>query len=288
MNSSVAAGLSAFQQAQAWASASKEPSSSFPGIASLDSVDVVGLKLGTFWTDRPAVWFAQAEAQFKIKNITVESTKFHHVLVALDNQTSGEVEHVITDPPVDTPYSTLKEALLEAYERTPAQKDREFMAIRSLGDLTPSAMLRKMRRLRPKAEHDSTIFRWSFLRVIPLDVSNILIVMEDEPLDVLAKKADRILEQRSDAPGSVAAIAAPAVNSSPSLLSIGEVDAVRRFLRGDSRPPATRDDDRGTRGAPFTCRNHAKWGSKAFSCKPGCLFADIPLAKRQGNSNAGR
>ena len=167
------------------------------------------------------------------------------------------------------------------------------MAIRSLGDLTPSAMLRKMRRLRPKSEHDSTIFRWSFLRVLPLDVSNILIVIEDEPLDVLAKKADRILEQRSDAPGSVAAIASPAVNPSPSLLSIGEVDMVRRFLRGDGRPPS-RDDDRGTCGTsaggatPFTCRNHAKWGSKAFSCKPGCLFADIPLARRQGNSNAGR
>ena len=98
---------------------------------------------------------------------------------------------------------------MEAYERTPAQKDCEFMTIRSLGDLTPSAMLRKMRRLRPKTEHSSTIFRWSFLRVLPLEVSNILVVMEDEPLDVLARKADRILEQRSDAPGSVAAITAP-------------------------------------------------------------------------------
>ena len=59
VNLSVAAGLSAFTQAQA--SASKEPSAtSVPGIASLDSVDVVGLKLGTFWTDRPAAWFAQA------------------------------------------------------------------------------------------------------------------------------------------------------------------------------------------------------------------------------------
>ena len=165
------------------------------------------------------------------------------------------------------------------------------MMIRSLGDLTPSAMLRKMCRLRPKTEHESTIFRWSFLRVLPLEVSNILIVMEDQPLDVLAKKADRILEQRTDAPSSVAAIATSAGNPSSPLLSVGEVDAVRRFLRGDARA-APRDDDRGARGptpgTPFTCRNHAKWGPKAFSCKPGCLFAEIPLAKRQGNSNAGR
>ena len=49
VNSSVAAGLSAFTQAQA--SASKDPpatASSVAGISSLASVDVVGLKLGTF------------------------------------------------------------------------------------------------------------------------------------------------------------------------------------------------------------------------------------------------
>ena len=218
-NSSVAAGLSAFTQAQAQASTTPQAPPSVPGISSLDSVDVVGLKLGTFWTDRPAVWFAQAESQFVIKKISVESTMFHHVLVALDNRTSGEVEHIIMDPPVDKPYTELKEALLEAYEKTPAQKDREFMAIRTLGDLTPSAMLR----LRPKAEHESTIFRWSFLRVLPLDVSNILVIMEDESLDTLAKKADKILEQRADAPGSVAAISP---SSSSPLLSICEVNAV--------------------------------------------------------------
>ena len=80
------------------------------------------------------------------------------------------------------------------------------MAIPTLGDLTPSAMLLKMRRLRPQVEHDSTILRWSFLWVLPLEVSNILVVMEDESLDILAKKADKILDQRANAPGSVAAI----------------------------------------------------------------------------------
>ena len=295
VNSSVAAGISAFSEAQkvsASTSSAGATPPSVPGIAALDSVDVVGLKLGTFWTDSPAVWFSQAEAQFIIKKITVESTMFHHVLVALDNKTSGEVEHVMTDPPADRPYSALKEALLEAYEKTPAQKDREFMAIRTLGDLTPSAMLRKMCRLRPKAEHSSTIFRWSFLRILPLDVSNILVVLEDEPLDVLAKKADRIMEQRVDAPGSVAAIHSsnPSTSSPPShgLLSIGEVDAVRRLLRQDGRGhPRGADDRSGAREPPFTCRNPAKWGTKSFSCRPGCLFADLPLARKPGNANAG-
>ena len=91
VNSSVAAGLSAFTQAQAATAppASATPTSAIAGVSALDSVDVVGLKLGTFWTDRPIVCFKQAESQFTIKKISVESTMFHHVLVALDNKTCG-------------------------------------------------------------------------------------------------------------------------------------------------------------------------------------------------------
>ena len=120
---------------------------------------------------------------------------FNHVLIALDNRTSGEVEHVIDNPDPTKPYTALKTALMEAYGKTPLQKDREYNSIRSLGELTPSAMLRKMRRLRPPEEHSSQLFRFTFFRVLPLDVSNILVVLEDESLDVLAKKADKIMDQ---------------------------------------------------------------------------------------------
>ena len=292
VNSSVAAGISAFQQAQASTSSSStlSPANTVAGtIAGVESVDIVGLKLSTFWTDRPSIWFKQAEAQFLLKKITTESTKYHHVLVALDNRTSAEVEHVIAaDPPEEKPYTALKAALLDAFERTPAQMDREFMAIKSLGDLTPTALLRKMRRLRPKVEHESALFRFGFFRVLPTEISNILVVFEHESLDVLAKKADRILEQKNDAPGSVAAISTEFSHQ----LSIGEVDAVRRFFRGDTRGADSRDSG-GNRSSrpeanPFICRNHLKWGTKAFSCKSGCLYADLPLAKKSGNSNAGR
>ena len=95
VNSSVAAGITAFQQAQASTPAPPASVSPVGTVAGLDSVDVVGLKLGTFWTDMPTIWFMQAEAQFRLKKITVEETMYHHVLVALDNRTSAEVEYVI-------------------------------------------------------------------------------------------------------------------------------------------------------------------------------------------------
>ena len=70
------------------------------------------------------------------------------------------------------------------------------MAIQTLGDLKPSPMLRKMRRLRTKAEHESMLFQFSYLNVLPAEVSNILVVMEEASLGVFAKKADKILDQR--------------------------------------------------------------------------------------------
>ena len=280
VDSSVSAGLTAFTRAQSQTQA-PAPAPAPGVIAGIETVDLVALKLSTFWTDRPSVWFRQAEAQFKLRKITVEETKFNHVLIALDNRTSGEVEHVIDNPDPVEPYSVLKAALLEAYEKTPLQKDREYNSIRSLGELTPSAMLRKMRRLRPAEEHGSQLFRFGFLRVSPLEVSNILVVLGDESLDELAKKADKIMDQRADAPGSVAAISPP--NSD--LFTRGEVDALRQLVRpqGSSKPPGT------SRSSPEStiCRFHSKWGPKAFRCQPGCLFAGTPLAKPPGNSPAG-
>ena len=157
------------------------------------------------------------------------------------------------------------------------------MAIKSLGDLKPTALLRKMRRLCPHSEHDSALFRFGFLCVLPSDISNILVVLEDESIDVLAKKADRILEQQSDAPGSVAAI-----STSADKLTIGEVDVVRQFFRDRGGRQDRSREDRGPSSSPSICRNHAKWGTKSFSCRPGCLFSDLPLAKKSGNANAGR
>ena len=161
------------------------------------------------------------------------------------------------------------------------------MAISSLGDLTPSAMLRKMRRLRPVSDHSSGLFRFGFLRILPADVSNILVVLENESLDSLAKKADKIMDQKSSAPGSVAAIS-PSSDS----FTIGELDEVRQLLR-DSRQARAQGQGRGRQvpppsATPFICPSHTKWGPKAFTCKSGCLFAEIPLAKRQGNGPAGR
>ncbi|KAJ8391890.1 hypothetical protein AAFF_G00083610 [Aldrovandia affinis] len=49
----------------------------------------VALKLPEFWQEHAAVWFAQAEAQFALRGITQEDTKYYHVVAALNSSTAS-------------------------------------------------------------------------------------------------------------------------------------------------------------------------------------------------------
>ena len=50
-------------------------------------VSAVAVKLPPFWPDKTALWFAQADAQFVIKNITASKTKYAHAMTMLFKNT---------------------------------------------------------------------------------------------------------------------------------------------------------------------------------------------------------
>jgi hypothetical protein len=58
----------------------------------------VAVRLPPFWAERPAVWFAQAEAQFTLAGISSEQTKFCYVISQLDQRYAAEVEDIISQP----------------------------------------------------------------------------------------------------------------------------------------------------------------------------------------------
>ena len=60
-----------------------------PGGDKPDQQNAVSLKLPTFWASQPQVWFEQAEAQFHIRQITADDTKYYYVISALDQDTTG-------------------------------------------------------------------------------------------------------------------------------------------------------------------------------------------------------
>ena len=51
--------------------------------------NAVALKLPPFWISQPRVWFQEAEAQFALRNITADDTKYFYVVAALDQETAS-------------------------------------------------------------------------------------------------------------------------------------------------------------------------------------------------------
>ena len=67
--------------------------------ASEAKVSAVSLKLPPFWPSKATLWFAHAEAQFHLRNITVDKTKFAHLLTMLDSTTAEFAMDIVQNPP---------------------------------------------------------------------------------------------------------------------------------------------------------------------------------------------
>ena len=57
------------------------------------------LKLPEFWPSDLELWFARVEASFEAQGITLEKTKFGHVVRVLPAQYASEVRDIILSPP---------------------------------------------------------------------------------------------------------------------------------------------------------------------------------------------
>ncbi|GFR99922.1 Gag pol protein [Elysia marginata] len=62
----------------------------------------------------PLAWFAQAEAQFALRNIIQDETKYYHVVAALDTTTANRALSVLTSHSSTDKYNAIKSFLTSA------------------------------------------------------------------------------------------------------------------------------------------------------------------------------
>jgi hypothetical protein len=98
----------------------------------------VAVRLPLFWAERPAVWLAQAEAQFSLAGISNERTKFHYVISQLEQRYAAEVEDIITSPPQHDPFSKLRTELLKRLFLSREQRAHRILTLEEMGDRKPS------------------------------------------------------------------------------------------------------------------------------------------------------
>ena len=64
----------------------------------MSETNSVSIKLPPFWTAQPQVWFQQAEAQFTIRGITADETKYSYIVAALDQDTASRLLDLTLTP----------------------------------------------------------------------------------------------------------------------------------------------------------------------------------------------
>ncbi|XP_055496208.1 uncharacterized protein LOC129700058 [Leucoraja erinacea] len=101
-------------------------------------LDAVSVKLPTFWTAGPRVWFQQAEAQFQLRGITADGTRYYCLVGALDQVMAREVTQFLADPPATDKYLGLKELLLQIYGLSRMERAARLLHMEGLGDRRPS------------------------------------------------------------------------------------------------------------------------------------------------------
>ena len=215
------------------------------------SVSAVSVKLPEFWPEDPEVWFLRVEAQLRTRSVTQDQTKFDYLVASLDNTTAAEVKAVLSNPPTEDKYGTLKQALLSAFGKSQAQKDSELLNISGLGDRKPSALLRKLESLNNDAE---TLRRAFFLAQLPNQVRSILALEDFTDIHDLAKAADRIVEAQN-------------ISQTVSAASFRRPPPTRYQQNTAGKSKSTAEN--------FICSYHQRFGPAARHCRPGCLFAKL-------------
>lgn len=243
------------------------------------TVNAVAVKLPIFWSGNPEVWFTQVESCFATRKITVQKTQFDHVIQALDNSTADRVQAVILNPS-ETPYDTLKAALIDAFGKTQAQKDQEILNINGLGDKKPSELLQHMNNLNADPK---TLFKALFLAQLPPEVRQILALSDKTDIKELAKEADRVMEVSRLSGTSQ-------VNSTGGFRKTGGRN--HDYPKGDQHP-VPKSDQQWPLLSGF-CKYHSKFGDRARSCLPPCKLHNVsgtgkrPTFSGPGNGTPGR
>ena len=251
------------------------------------------VKLPEFWPENSAAWFALAESRFRMKDIYDEWTRYDHVVSSLTKESLRLVLDLVTSPPEDDPYTTLKERLQSSHELTDYQRIEQLLAMDALGTRKPSELLAHMLELCPAGEETSKFFAFLFLHRLPQELRIMLGEDDHQEVHELAKKADRLWAIHGHRQfGSVAAVGQPAADPAIHAVRDGSGGG-RRARGGQSRarggarpaaaatpPPAVGSSSSSTsahnpfpaslaRSSAGLCYYHWQFGERAHSCGGG-------------------
>lgn len=230
----------------------------------------VALKLPDFWLHDPPSWFVHVEAQFALRGVSADDTKYHHLVASLDPLSTRRVMTLLRDPPAQGKYTALKALLLRRYSLSDAERAEKLLSLAGLGDGTALELMESMLSLLG-ADDGGFLFTHLFLRQLPAPVRAGLAnspLLATKDYRSLAEEADRILLATRSFGVQAIVQDSPAFPPAPSPMLQGPSDS--STVAGIA---ARRHRGKGL------CFYHQRFGAKARRCLPPCSF------QTQGNGH---
>ena len=214
--------------------------------------NAVSIKLPIFWSSEAHVQFSQAEAQFNVRGITADDTRYYYLLSALDQTTATLLLDLIQRPPTENKYTALKDHLLDTFGLTERERASQLLRFRPLGDSKPSSLMDEMLAL--LGDHrPCLLFQQLFLQRLPEDIRIQLADAKFEDVRQLVREADALWAARD--------------------MGIS-TNAIQR-----RQPVKKRAETRSNTTAGKCCYYHRTFGDSARQCREPCTW--------QGNDQAG-
>lgn len=232
----------------------------------------VSVKLPEFWKTDPEMWFAQAEAQFVLANVTKDETKFYHIVAKVDQSVICHVADLVSAPPQQDKYKAVKDRLIARFALSPQSRLERLLGSFDLGDMRPTHLLAKMQELANGLNVTDDLLKMLFLQRMPAHIRPILTI-SDGTLVKLAEMADKMVES----PQASAVSTTPTIDEQMEKVK-EQLEVLSAEFRRLKAGPSTGSSGRRSRSSSRSrtgtemCWYHRKFGQNAERCKEPCNY----------------
>lgn len=241
-------------------------------------VQRVSVKVPPFWPERPEIWFAQLEAQFRMSKIVTDLSKFSTVVAAIESNVLAQISDAVLKPPELGKYDNLKKCIIDTYCDSEQKKAQKLLSDIELGDRRPTQLLNELSDLAKDRVSDDFL-KSLWLQRLPANARAIL-QASNADFPELAKLADKVMEV-----SDYRQVCAMQTTSSD--VTVNEISQriarleknFEQFYKRDRHRSSSRPSRRSSTPAKKSnqqeaeeCWYHRKFGAQARSCRTPCKY----------------
>lgn len=257
----------------------------------------IAVKLPPFWPKMPSAWFIYCESQFATRKIIREKTKYNYIISSLTEDTIMSVFDIIqqisesadTDHPHETPYTIIKNALIERHSLSESSRIETLLQGEEIGDRKPSEFFRYLKTLAGTSDlvTDKLIMNlWTrrlpsmvqaTLKAVSKETgTSELLSMADNVFEVVKQQNVGIFQVSGSSSGVHGETMQGLIDKNTKLESeISEIKSMISNLKVNSHSNRfrSRSRSRNRNSSKQYCFYHFRFGNKAKKCSKPCSYS---------------